>query len=214
MHIISSFTDYYDCIQRVAQDRSLVYIRNPEVIEVKSTTWFDSTKTDLDYRIITICFCGKRYVCLKMTYDGKTAFCYNIDTVDKFVNEFCDEKYLLIYNSPKGKNYFFNKNVRRNHLIEIFKKADEKRLESGNCCFEAPITVEYTENGIKFTIKNGSLKKIEFYRLFNPIAAFQELSMYLGGLAAPQEKVPEISNADKISARGFDNYSFRKDKSK
>lgn len=214
MRIISSFVDFYDCIQRVAQDRTLVYIRNPQIEQYVSREYFGKTKSELDYRIIVIYFCGKRYICIKITYNEKISYCYNINAVDKFVDELCSEKDREKYYLSKHKQYYFYRNCNRNHLIEIFKKAEERRMEPGDCSFQTPIIFTYTENDVTYTVKNGCLKKFEFYRLFDPHSAFQELSTYLGGLAVPLKEAKEPTNEEKIALAGFDKFSFRRDKSK
>lgn len=210
MRIISSFVDFYDCIQRVAQDRTLVYIRNPEVKEFKYATggW---REPDLSYSSIHIAFCGKNYLCAHFHYKDKSAYCYNVEAVDRFVNENCPQSEIDKYFT--GKNYrWYGNSSTRNAVAERFIKVNSE--PNNDCSFHCPIVITYCEGGIKYIVKNGKLKDFQFYRLFDPVMAFQELSMYLGGLAAPQERIPEMSNADKINARGFDKYSFRKGKSK
>lgn len=63
---------------------------------------------------------------------------------------------------------------------------------------------------------NASLKKYKFFKVFSTALAYQEISMYLGGvLGQGNPTIPEISNKDMIEAKGFDlKTSFRKDKSK
>ena len=52
------------------------------------------------------------------------------------------------------------------------------------------------------------------YRL-HPINAFQELAMYVSNCQTqPTIEIPTIPDKTKIELRGFDKYSFRKDKKK
>lgn len=56
------------------------------------------------------------------------------------------------------------------------------------------------------------LKEIAFAKVLDPFAAFQELSMYLGGvLARPGPEMVEIRDEKSVVAKkGFDRWSFRK----
>jgi hypothetical protein len=60
------------------------------------------------------------------------------------------------------------------------------------------------------------LKKHSFYRVFPTAVAYQEISMYLGGvLGQGNPVIPEISNDDMITSKGFNlKNSFRKEKKK
>ena len=60
---------------------------------------------------------------------------------------------------------------------------------------------------------------IDFYLDFwgtvvDPYTAFQEIAMFLGGMAMPLKPIPHLSDEIIAASKGFDKYSFRKDKSK
>ena len=40
--------------------------------------------------------------------------------------------------------------------------------------------------------------------------AYQELQMYFGALAQPNKPIPNVSDKDMVSIKGFDKWSFRK----
>lgn len=69
------------------------------------------------------------------------------------------------------------------------------------------------ERDYKLT-RNPNCKKWEVYKLFPIPQMFQEIEMYLGGFANPDKKIPDISDKDLLEAKGFDKFSFRKDKCK
>jgi len=60
---------------------------------------------------------------------------------------------------------------------------------------------------------NGSLKDVQFYKVFDPYQALQEIEMYVTGvLGANNKPMIEISDEHKIVGHGFDpKYSFRKE---
>ena len=64
--------------------------------------------------------------------------------------------------------------------------------------------------GYYFT-SNLPLKEVEFFKKFDPWQAYQELSMYIGGVIAPESKpMIKIEDKYKIMEHGFDKMSFRK----
>lgn len=65
-----------------------------------------------------------------------------------------------------------------------------------------------------YIIKNPNCRHYELYKLFPVQKMFQEIEMYLGGLASPDKKIPAVSDSDMIVAKGFDNWSFRKEPTK
>jgi hypothetical protein len=40
--------------------------------------------------------------------------------------------------------------------------------------------------------------------------AYQGLQMYFGAMAQPNRPIPEVSDKDMVSIKGFDKWSFRK----
>ena len=49
-------------------------------------------------------------------------------------------------------------------------------------------------------------------RIKDPYTAYQELSMYLGNMAFPNKPIPTISDEVMAEIKGFNKFSFRKDK--
>jgi hypothetical protein len=76
--------------------------------------------------------------------------------------------------------------------------------------FIAEVVNEY-EGKITY---NGCLKPFEFYRVFDPYLAFQEIAMWLGNQAVPIKPIPKIDDVTMAEIKGFDKFSFRKDPSK
>lgn len=87
---------------------------------------------------------------------------------------------------------------------------DETFIKNG-----APIILaQKTGRGGQLVLKtNPRLLDYEFIKVFDPIAAFQEISMYLGNNMAKQVDPSENFSDDmKRDAAGFDKWSFRKHK--
>jgi hypothetical protein len=72
----------------------------------------------------------------------------------------------------------------------------------------------WEKNNSKFFI-NPLLKDYEFYKIFDAFQAFQEISMFLGGVLGRGEKdIIEVADKYKIEQHGFDKWSFRKEPEK
>jgi hypothetical protein len=57
---------------------------------------------------------------------------------------------------------------------------------------------------------NPRLANFEFFRAMDPYQAFQEMSMFLGNLAAPDPLPVVLSEKERVAKHGFDKWSFRK----
>lgn len=184
-------------------------------------------------------FCGKIYPILKISctnpdYDyhhlARTPetihqICYNIDDVDQIV-KMMEKKYQNIYYSQKPRKYKPN---HYNFVRFTRYKCEEFFKYNGNhtnLFFEHKVPIFVAYSGWKYTGNsigdkiynidtNINLSKYNFPRIFDAYSAFQEISMYLGGvLGVGSPTVPEIDNDTLLQAKGFDlKTSFRKDKS-
>ncbi len=56
---------------------------------------------------------------------------------------------------------------------------------------------------------NAKLKPHEFFRIFEPYAAFQEISMFMASQAMPEKTMPVIPDVLKAESKGFNEWSFR-----
>lgn len=60
--------------------------------------------------------------------------------------------------------------------------------------------------------RDAVLSQVEFFRLFSPTQAYQELSMFHGSLASPNPPMVELQDKDKQAKFGFTHpYSFKKE---
>jgi len=54
---------------------------------------------------------------------------------------------------------------------------------------------------------------MEFFKIVDPFTAFQELSMFIGGIMGGKSPIMiEVADKDRIAKHGFDKFSFRKEK--
>jgi hypothetical protein len=228
MRIISDFHDYYDVVQRDGQDPSVVWIRkrikitpniNPFPTSRKYSQYF--LKYGGPHRIdqYIIGFCGKIYPLIKLSllrvYPEVTSFCYNIQEVDGFVDEHCKNSERDAYYRTRGIGKWWRRKSKgsRNFYEAFFETCEKKQDDFENLFINnrSPVFVgqqRYRHYEITF---NDCLKPFEFYRVFDVYTAFQEISMYYGGvIGGVRECVPDVDDKTLAEAKGFDKWSFRK----
>ncbi|MHA1839442.1 MAG: hypothetical protein ACTSYO_05750 [Candidatus Ranarchaeia archaeon] len=244
MRIISTFKDYYDIAMRYGQDQELIYhrkaiyIKNPISTKPaiagaragnkivcghrdKETCWHRHDPLSCESYVIG--FCGKVYGCLKLTTDlgtvlkphkAQTAYCYDIESADKFVKKHFKKKHIESYHNVQKETFRWSYS-RHNHIgashyefKRYFDKRKEERDKYKDFFIEnhTPLFV-VRGNGV---FLNEQLKEYEFYKVMDPYTAYQELQMYWGSMAVPIKPIPKISDADMLQAKGFDpKFSFR-----
>ena len=168
---------------------------------------------------VVVVFCGKQYVGVELKKSGAIAgldvseICYNVDQVDRF---FKNNKRVLPKKANKNKKYWREGLTARGFDLfwEKWNKQQTEKLINLHFEIDAPvISVSHNKNpgGDAEIAVNPCLKDIQFYRCVDGFTAFQELSMFIGGvMGGKSPKMIEISDKDRIAMRGFDKWSFRK----
>ncbi len=237
MYIISKQKDYYDgVVGSVGIDKTIVYERVAQEIESNkdypktiveladgdSSTWWDTglnryhvkkdqKKFDGNCAFI-VGFCGKLYVGWKFYREikrqfgysshWKTEFTYDIDHASKYME------------TKIGKNTFLQdhlKNIVDANVLDVFREYNTPAFVYDCDWSEDNFGGNYRHS---FVI-NPKLKDLQFYKVFDAFTAFQEISMFLGGVLGVGEKeIIEIEDKYKIGQHGFDKWSFRKEPTK
>lgn len=229
MRIISKFHDYYDTALGYGADPNVLYIRSEEIVDVEppSRTYLYDRFTRLEFDVdrVVIGFCGKLYpvLVLEETKGFNTTYKHFYSAAE----------YLKYSNSFKKKNSPTNREVKRYHyrryndnskeakqlLDRFFSGADYKQLLDVFQEHKVPIFVrnyrkdpdiaKYRRDVHGYKL-NANLKEYEFYRIFDSFRAFQEISMYIGGvLGVGEPNTVEISNDDMRDKKGFNDKSFK-----
>lgn len=237
MRIYSKFNDYYDSIQAWGQDPNLIYYRQSVSTSIDSHTnssaifgkdfelyhkmyrgYYRELPSSIEFEKFYIGFCGKIYPMIKIKMyksyplvgmvetcvsDTDGLFKHLIATDSKrmkpIIERWCTRSKKIMYGYSKD------------HFDKWFElKGSEKFLQyfidnKIVCC-----TVRRVERVVQFVI-NPRLKELDFVRVYNPFDAYQEISMFLGGVLG-NESAPMITIEDKyrIENHGFDKWSFRK----
>lgn len=237
--IAKTHRDYYDSAQALGQDQGLLYVRDQRVFGT-TDVFDDLLKThlylvDTDrrsrayrldaspafYSVQIIGFCGKIYPSVTVAATAEEGMprttLYKAEDVHTFVRENVDPKKAEIYFKKKkwrGSKKFEYYGWCGQHKIDRFfenclsaqDKYMQKFMEASS-----PILVGRVTDKNAGVYADYELKSLEFFKVFDPFQAFQEISMFLGGMASPEKPIPPVSNDDMRDAKGFDKWSFRKE---
>jgi hypothetical protein len=228
MRIISDFHDYYDTVQATGQDQTLIYFRKREEVSVPRyslpviewSIWLNRNDRRIQVEEHVVGFCGKIYPVIVLTQIAlnKSAICYNLDEVDSFFESNCRKKEVEQYRT-KGKRRgsgwlsLFCREAFEKHFAECAEKKDafvEVFFESRCPVWIGTLLERSWRKRTGKIDYNASLKELEFFRLFDTYTAFQEIAMFLGGLAVPLKEIPRVPDKIMVGIKGFDEWSFRR----
>lgn len=230
MYIISKkdYKDYYDGVAgTVGIDKTIVYERHPIEFNTRETNnipdafkykrthdWKNpfrllnhirTIRGDYDYGYFIVGFCGKSYIGFKQIKKSKQLLNNN-------KLEYIPESVFITYDL--------------NEFIDVYEKTQKRELGDDvvnyyneikninaleiNRQYNTPIWVYEKEH---FYV-NPKLSDFDFYKVFDAFTAFQEISMFIGGVLGNKEKeIIQVSDKNKIEQHGFDyKWSFRKEK--
>ena len=233
MRIISKKHDYYDKVMIHGADPTVVFNRKP--VEHKDLAEF-SQELDNYFRssfkltrggyrspdLFAVIFCGRIYRGIRIhtrraanwlidVYDE--TYCYNTEETMKIAKDkkidmdqgcrnrvYIDGKYVKIPIERRVEMFFEDVGSDKFMSLMIEKRCSILLIER---------TSVY--NLSLRAVENPTLKKVAFFKAIDPYTAYQQLSMFIGGIL-PKETMPlvEISDEDMIVKKGFDKWSFRR----
>lgn len=226
-------SDYYDCMQKYTEDRETTYKRKElqeETLPFKKV--FEDTTYSVGLGLLSpkysiyhtrtfiIGFCGELILSLekelvmpecgkdriKEYYYGYENIMSQIELAHASPTKY-QSRHLKKWELKTPTAYYENvKTV----LDKLNKKAVEELFEI------TPIWSlyrGYCHDEVIFKT-DPLLKRYNFQTVYSPPNAYQKLESYLYNVARPLKPIPEISDEIMAEAKGFNKYSFRKDKSK
>jgi len=198
MRIISDFKDYYDGVQRTIYDGSVIYKRKKLVMGIPSRYSYRR-----NFIGIWITFCGKSYYGVALLNNDNAVISKYLYSSDKF------EEYVK-NNAPDLLGKFTGYNNNLDALKKLEQKENKESLEMWDK-YHAPIITWRHDNT---HVVNDSLSQYNFQTVKDSFTAFQDIYTYLGGKASPEKELPVLSDEIMRDIKGFDKFSFRKDKSR
>lgn len=229
MRIISKDRDYYDSAQSFGSRADLCFVRKSETVAVRHSgasgcddrlALFEgmpdpcntSTKGGqvhlMPFRIV---FCGK-------TYHGVEVLVWSNAVSRELLNEFHYEGAALARLLEK---LGLREDVQSRSLVsgKVFGERHEEFLnEPSNASpdafiisREAIVLARVSEHGHRTVMLNPILKTLQFAKVLHAWQVYQELEMFFGSIAAPENSLAiEIPDKYRIASHGYDKYSFRK----
>lgn len=165
-------------------------------------------------------FCGKLYPGFKLCSVKNTSDYDNVNitiTFDKdYIIELFGKETYRGYFGRRYHNQHFEDNL--NHVLQFDAMDWFREMKAPVFVYDEDYGRTHVDvgrncwlhNHQKFTI-NPLLKEYEFYKIFDAFQAFQEISMFMGGVLGRGEKeIAVVADKYKIAQHGFDKWSFRK----
>lgn len=236
MRIVSKFSDYYDSLQAHGADDRLLMLRATVEHTDKEPAWrslfthFERCFTHEVYdrheyqqtrkwgALIVetgiVIFVGRPYLffktqrCLKAFGSvPEVRYIYKLDEIDALVQE---HDHPSIY--ERGRQSRWQRRwIRGNSkswALSTWELANSKEFTAFAVEQQAPII---HIGGRGWAHVYPRLADFQFYKAVEPWQAYQELSMFLGNIAAPDRVPVTISDKDRVNQHGFDmKYGFRK----
>ncbi len=238
MIIISKFHDYYDSGMTYGIDKELRFIRKTEKIDKqleipeKITELMKDLPKVYDYyrsqqftaQPFIIIFCGQvhlgyHFFNLKdpkdknyyVRHTDPDIYTYDLPSVEKVIQKYEPE----MFKTFRNKDTLFHRilpSFKYDVLERAFKKFEDKKMDVGiHLDEESPILYLGYDDRDFIYIKNPVLRKLQFFKKVNSFTAFQNISMFIGGICSKTfPPTVELSEKDRIGKQGFDKWSFRK----
>lgn len=234
MKIVSTWRDYYDIALQQGRDDSVVFVRKTQ--SIVSQEWryqghdpialergfmYDGLPQSLDITrrklgqlklyAFRVALCGKIYGGIDLRYvapgampaEGIHEHYYDADSLLARIVALGFEDEIFPDASSKQK---------RNFVMSDFLRSSQPVNSGFFVAHAEPITlVERREYTARYVTINPQLAALSFYKVLGPWEVFQEIEMFLGSLAAPENQPPvSIEDKYRIAQHGFDKMSFRK----
>jgi len=214
MRIISKFYDYYDCIQKYGIDKSILFLRDQEVLDKDGIP--SIIKDHFKHRSLSVDISSFNAVNMSSFNAAKTFWvivrdkCYiGLEINGQY---FYDEELFLKY--LKESNMVISKEIfRRPKYCYPFACLDvgiDFSIKNKSPIFAFSFAADELSHEYK-VIKNPCLKKYQFYKVMEPMTIYQKIQQFIGGVLSSPEKDPwPINDKLKAESHGFDKWSFRK----
>lgn len=237
MRIISKFRDYYDGVRGLGHDDRLTYVRHEEVFDdLKSLpvelapvvlaleplvpdpfgyTVRSARNEEVFVQFGLILFAGRLHPVASVRQEPvggwsrpEPSYMYDFHELKAFVDKtgFADQS---------GWSWHLEATRRRMKSAEtFFRLGGSEQLMVQALGANVPC-LAYWYRGLRADPRcrvrvNPNLSRVQFYRRLDAWQAWQELSMFLGNIAAPDRVPSSVADSDRIAQRGFDKWSFRK----
>lgn len=231
MRVLSRFHDYYDLAMSAGQDRSCVYLRETDhsaTLGLEFERRLQGLIPGVRYAHIrhrdprkpwseqvaeafVVILAGRLYPGMRF-FEGRRGA--GLDEVDStFVYSLNDtEAQCAARGIPWDKRSPFSKRTAGEVYAQFFALDGDQRFVANAVDERLPLCLAArpSHDSHLRLVRNPVLRDLAFYRRLDAWQTFQELSMFLGGMLAPESvELSKISDKDRLLQRGFDKRSFR-----
>lgn len=240
MRIISKFHDYYDVLRGMDTDKNYIWKRDKSIfpisyikketdrvelgtelyrfsisnfIQTNGCSYTRNTQVVEQLDMFIVGFCGKIYFGAHhyqlrtppyIIYGSKVFF-------EEYIDIICGEHHVENPNKNKSRYKWY-----KHDFENIFSEQNINEVSKIFADYKTPtFVIRYKSNVDKAMqlIINPCLKDYQFYKVFVPYNAYQEISMWVGNnMIDDKNKAWPIPDKLKAQSHGFDKHSFRKDK--
>lgn len=215
-----------------AQQTNSIIIPSSGLFDFTCSGFRINDKFEFSFKTVVVYFCGKIYNGLRIDVADNSPFnglkpfkvVWSMDEFTGFIEKHIDEPiedWKYISNSYYFRDKFrevkdtakllrsiasffvvkdtpvlFEEFVRENRISIVTLRPSYTKFGSG------------TDNNI--FLNHDDLGILEFFKVFDPYQAFQELSMWVGNMNSPENNMVQLSDKELIAKHGFDKWSFRK----
>jgi hypothetical protein len=172
------------------------YGYDPKIQWIRKTSKVDKNKRYMGAENFLLHFCGKTFRCISpYTVYSPQEVLWDNDSYEKF----CTQNKIIPRLTRFGNRFWLPEN--KSNVLGYIQDSDVL-----NDKYKTPIILE-TANEL---ILNPSLRDIQFYKVYDPVTTYQQLSLYFGNKFFNEPVMASISDSDRINQHGFDKHSFRK----
>ncbi len=222
MRIKSSFKDYYDIAAGYGQyGAEPFYLREKETIQYEqyyypfpqSNFYLGNNERAINVSMFTIGFCGQIYHVFKVIQLGSIQYFYSKEKLFDFIET---TKYNEQFNTKRHSIARWAKkrgSSPKESLISYLNKIQVEKQQEYLQYFKnrpLPIFVGHPED--RTVVWNDWLGPYEFAKVMNPPQAYQTIEAFLSNIATPLKPIPSIDDKTMVEVKGFNKYSFMKDK--
>lgn len=231
--------DYYDSASAYGIDEGIVFTRDSVVVsesdlpivpqfkypnlvwkdEVKLPSW-KWTKPKHNIAQVPVLFAGKFYCGFSVTFMGKigsqTVYFWNEEKAQVWAH---DNGYELVISKPKWSQDTYNDLFVPVEIADLSNLIDKRivlaYLENYSDYDFSSRRYNYSHrsNTYRWVINGDELGKLGFQSMFDPVSAFQEIAMWVGGALSATNSPDIVEITDdvvKAEKHGMDKWSFRK----
>lgn len=183
---------------------------------IRNQVW----RGDLGQQHIIVGFCGRIWPLVRFSqYKSEWVYtnCYTVDQIGQYLDASCGGWHGVSAKEYKKSDRRKVKTTTHAHraMVSWFDRCEAARdrylelfLAGGSPSFSVLFRPPSSRKPDSI-IWDQTLDQFDFVRIMDPYTAFQEATMFMGNVAAPEKPIPHISDADMVSIKGFDERSFR-----